>query len=130
MPLAIVVALAINAPAQARFREEPLVQLSLFPQGHLGFKYVDFAAQVLRHFSGEFFRPLCIRSFHVADAPSSASWRRDGRACEVPIVTFIRQAPSVGEQDHGPGAPADFEEAGSAPGVNWVVTGPTPLVFV
>jgi len=32
----------------------------------------------------------------------------------------------VGEQDHGPGAPADFEEAGSAPGVNWVVTGPTP----
>ena len=36
----------------------------------------------------------------------------------------------VGEQDHGPGAPADFEEAGSAPGVNWVVTGPTPLVFV
>ena len=36
----------------------------------------------------------------------------------------------VGEQDHGPGAPADFEEAGSAPGVNWMVTGPTPLVFV
>ena len=36
----------------------------------------------------------------------------------------------VGEQDHGPGAPADFEEAGSAPGVNWVVTGPTPLGFV
>ena len=36
----------------------------------------------------------------------------------------------VGEQDHGPGAPADFEEAGCAPGVNWVVTGPTPLVFV
>src|ERR1700720_4735333 len=36
----------------------------------------------------------------------------------------------VGEQDHGSGAPADFEEAGSAPGVNWVVTGPTPLVFV
>ena len=36
----------------------------------------------------------------------------------------------VGEQDHGPGALADFEEAGAAPGVNWVVTGPTPLVFV
>src|ERR1700693_4253209 len=36
----------------------------------------------------------------------------------------------VGEQDHGPGAPADFEEAGSAPGVDWVVTGPTPLGFV
>jgi hypothetical protein len=36
----------------------------------------------------------------------------------------------VGEQDHGPGAPADFHEAGSAPGVNWVVTGPTPLGFV
>ena len=36
----------------------------------------------------------------------------------------------VGEQDHGPGAPADFEEAGSAPGVNWMVTGPAPLVFV
>jgi hypothetical protein len=36
----------------------------------------------------------------------------------------------VGEQGHGPGAPGNFEEAGSAPGVNWVVTGPTPLVFV
>ena len=36
----------------------------------------------------------------------------------------------VGEQDHGSGAPADFHEAGSAPGVNWVVTGPTPLGFV
>ena len=36
----------------------------------------------------------------------------------------------VGEQGHGPGAPADFEEAGAERGVNWVVTGPTPLVFV
>ena len=36
----------------------------------------------------------------------------------------------VGEQHHGSGAPADSEEAGSAPGGNWVVTGPTPLVFV
>src|ERR1700681_1807093 len=26
----------------------------------------------------------------------------------------------VGEQDHGPGAPADFDEGGSAPGVHWV----------
>ena len=39
-------------------------------------------------------------------------------------------APHVSEQGHGPGAPTDFEEAGSAPGVNWVVTGPTPLGFV
>jgi hypothetical protein len=36
----------------------------------------------------------------------------------------------VGEQNHGSGAPADFHEAGSAPGVNSVVTGPTPLGFV
>ena len=36
----------------------------------------------------------------------------------------------VGEQDHGPGAAADFHEPCSAPGVNWVVTGPTPLAFV
>jgi hypothetical protein len=36
----------------------------------------------------------------------------------------------VGEQDDGPGAPADFHEEGSAPGVNLVVTGPTPLGFV
>jgi hypothetical protein len=36
----------------------------------------------------------------------------------------------VGEQDHGPGAPANFHGFGSAPGVNSVVTGPTPLGFV
>ena len=43
-----------------------------------------------------------------------------GRGCGIVDVKL----------DHGPGAPADFDEAGSAPGVNWVVTGPTPLGFV
>jgi hypothetical protein len=45
-------------------------------------------------------------------------------------IEDLLHAPHVGEQDHAPGAPADVHEAGSVPGVDWVVTGPTPLVFV
>ena len=54
--------------------------------------------------------------------PHRLAWNPSWPAAGCGIVTL-----AVGDR---PGAPADFHEAGSAPGVNWVVTGPTPLVFV
>ena len=76
----------------------------------------------------------------IARAPSRARTRiaRAASTARTPVliesvkdgIEDSLHALHVGEQDHGPGAPADFHEAGSAPGVNWVVTGPTPLVFV
>ena len=64
-----------------------------------------------------------LHGLQVLPAPVLVESVRDG-------IEDSLHALHVGEQDHGPGAPADFHEAGSAPGVNWVVTGPTPLVFV
>jgi hypothetical protein len=64
-----------------------------------------------------------LHGLQVRPAPVLVESERDGMEDSL-------HALQVGERDHGPGAPADFEEAGSAPGVNSVVTGPTPLVFV
>jgi hypothetical protein len=64
-----------------------------------------------------------LRGLQVQPAPVLVESVKDG-------IEDSLHALHVGEQDRGPGVPADFEEAGSAPGVNWVVTGPTPLGFV
>ena len=53
MPLAVVVALAVGAAAQARLGEKPLVDLALLAQGDFGFEDVDFARQSFRHFPGK-----------------------------------------------------------------------------
>ena len=64
-----------------------------------------------------------LRGLQVQPAPVLVESVKDG------IEDWLH-ALHVGEQDHGSGAPADFHEADCAPGVNWVVTGPTPLGFV
>ena len=64
-----------------------------------------------------------LHGLQVQPAPVLVESVRDG-------IEDSLHALHVGEQDHGSGAPADFHEAGSAPGVNSVVTGPTPLGFV
>ena len=64
-----------------------------------------------------------LHGLQVQPAPVLIESEKDG-------IEDSLHAAHVSEQDHGPGAPADFHEAGSAPGVNSVVTGPTPLGFV
>ena len=64
-----------------------------------------------------------LRGLQVEPVPVLVESVKDG-------IEDLLHAPHVGEQDHAPGAPADVHEAGSAPGVDWVVTGPTPLGFV
>jgi hypothetical protein len=70
----------------------------------------------------------CLTGILRVSMPNSVHRNRAGNPESASVRPL--HALHVGEQDHGAGAPADFEEAGSAPGVNWVVTGPTPLVFV
>ena len=69
VPLAVVVALAVGAAAQARFGEEALVELALFAQGDFRLEDVDFARQLLRHLPGELLLPLRIRGFHLVPFP-------------------------------------------------------------
>ena len=57
MALAVVVALAVGAAAQARFGKQALVDLALLAQGDFGLEDVNFARQILRHLAGEFFGP-------------------------------------------------------------------------
>src|SRR5208282_1661587 len=45
VPLTIVVALAVHAPAQPRFRDQALVKLPLFLQAQLRFVRVNFVGQ-------------------------------------------------------------------------------------
>ena len=48
VPLAIVITLAVNTPAQPRFRDQALVELSLFPEPQLGFEDINFVGQIFR----------------------------------------------------------------------------------
>jgi hypothetical protein len=64
-----------------------------------------------------------LRGLQLQPAPVLVESVKDG-------IEDSLHALHVSEQDHAPGAPANLHEAGSAPGVNSVVTGPTPLGFV
>jgi hypothetical protein len=63
------------------------------------------------------------RALQVQPAPVLVESVKDGLEDSL-------HALNVGEQDHGPGAPANLHEAGFTQVVNSVVTGPTPLDFV
>src|SRR5579859_3042723 len=64
VPLAVIIALAIRAPAKPGFGKKALIQLAVLSQRDFGFKYVNLASHVLRHFSSEVLFPKRIRSLH------------------------------------------------------------------
>ena len=57
VPLAVVIALAVGAPAKAGFGKKALIQLALFSQRDLRFKHVNFTPQGFRYLSPELFFP-------------------------------------------------------------------------
>ena len=62
--LAVVIALAVGAPAKACFGEQAFLDLALLAQRDFGFENVNFARQMLRHLASKFFGPQCVRSLH------------------------------------------------------------------
>ena len=62
--VAIVVALAVGAAAEARLGEEALVQLALLAEGDFGLEDVNFTRQTFGQFPGELLLPLRIGGFH------------------------------------------------------------------
>ena len=57
MPLAVIIALAVNTFAEARFGKQALVELALFSQLELGLKDINLPSQTLGHLRGEMFLP-------------------------------------------------------------------------
>ena len=58
MPLAVVVALAVDAAAQTGLGKNFFIDLALLAQFHLLLEDIDLAAQLGRNLVGEFFFPI------------------------------------------------------------------------
>ena len=61
VPLAVIVALAVDASTQTRFGEDLFVQLALAHKLHLAFEDIDFVGQIIGHFIRQDVFPTDVR---------------------------------------------------------------------
>ena len=118
VPLAVVVALAVGAPAQARFGEQALVDLALLAQRDFRFEDVDFARQLLRHFPGKLAAHCEFETFILAlpqqRKTRPANFRSAGLGygliCSYGLALSSTRRSGIGQQKPQPRQPVMWTE--------------------
>ena len=93
VPLSVVITLAVDSSAKARFGKEALVNLALLSQGDFRLEDIYFTGQTLRHFPGESFSPKRVRDLHLALPPLQGSDQPAGAFGLLDAIAASRSTP-------------------------------------